>query len=143
MTILVQTYRFDPNKTREWPVPAGTLSGTAVLGASNQPGVTVTPRGDSTKTKTLTGMPYVITYPNAPIGVRTDSAIVAVDGTWAGAVTGASVSTAKNTLVYYVTSDGTLTLASNSGANPKFGVTDGYTAKGTASFTAVKIGVFA
>lgn len=140
MAILSQLYKFNADKTRQWPVPAGTLEGTAVISASNQPGVTITPRGDSTKTKTLTGMPYVITYPNAPIGVRTDSAMVAVDGTWLGPVTGATTATPQNTLVYYVVADGSLTLTAST--NIMFGVTDSYPGKGTATATAVKIGVF-
>ncbi len=140
-TILSGVYQYNRELTREWPVPAGTLEGTALISTSNQPGVTLTPRGDSTKTKTLAGMPYVITYPNAPIGVRTDSAVVAVDGTWLGAVTGATTATPINTLVYYVVADGSLTLTAST--NVPYGVTDSYPGKGTSTLTAVKIGVFA
>ena len=139
-TILAQVFQYDRNKTREWPVPSGTLEGTAVLSASNQPGVTLTPRGDATRTKSLAGMPYVITYPAAPIGVRTDSAIVAVDGSWLGPIVGATTGTPRNTLVY-IDVTGALTLTSTS--NTKFGVTDSYSGKGTASATVVKVGVFA
>lgn len=140
MTVLAQVYAFDRNKTREWPVPSGTPKGTAVIGVGDQPAVTITNRGDSTNTKTLAGG-YSVTYPNAPVSVRTDSAIVAVDGSWAGPVTGATSATVRNTLVYYVVADGTLTLTA--GSNIKFGVTDNYEGKASASLTTIKIGVFA
>lgn len=139
-TILREVYAYNPRLTREWPVASGTLEGTAVLSpAGNQPGVTITPRGDSTAVATLSGG-YSITYPNGAVGQRSDSATVAVDGTWSGAVVGADNTTPKGTLVY-IDSTGALTLTATS--NTKFGVVDTYPGKGSASETAVKIGVFA
>lgn len=141
-TILSQVYAYNEEKVREWPVPSGTAKGTAILSASNQPGVTITPRGDSTATKSLgsAGNAYSITYPNGAVGQRSDSASVAVDGTWAGPVVGATSSTPRNTLVY-IDSTGALTLTAS--GNTKFGVVDAYPGKASASDTAVKIGVFA
>lgn len=145
---LTQTFHFDPNKVREWQVASGTLEGTAVLSASNQPGVTITPRGDSTKTKTLgTGGIISLTFPNGAVGQRTDSASVATDGTWSGPVTGVTSGTARNTLVYAVGTGGATgavaSLTLTSGGNTLFGVTDDYPGKASASLCAVKIGKFA
>ena len=137
--ILRLVYDYTDSLTREWPVASGTVKGTAVLDpAGHQPGVTLTPRGDSTATATLAGG-YSITYDNGAVSQRSDSATVATDGTWSGPVTGATSSTAKGTKVYYVTADGSLTLTA--GSNVYFGVVDTYPGKGSASATAVKIGV--
>lgn len=135
----VPVYVGDRSQYREWPVPSGTVEGTPLLSESGEPGVTITPRGDSTITKTLAGG-YSIAYPNGPVGVRDDSAVVAPNGTFAGPVTGADATTVKNTLVYIAT-DGTLTLTAT--GNTKFGVVDAYLGKASATDTAVKIGVFA
>jgi hypothetical protein len=138
-TILSQAYAYTEEKVREWPVPSGTAKGTAILSASNQPGVTLTPRGDATASKTLGGV-YTLTYPNGAVGQRSDSAQVATDGSWAGPVVGATSSTAKNTLVY-IDSTGALTLTAS--GNTKFGVVDSYPGKASSTDTTVKIGVFA
>lgn len=140
---LNQVQEYDHNKTRQWVVPAGTLSGAAVISISNEPGVTLTTRGDAVVTKTLADG-SVITRPNVAPGVRADSAVVAVDGSWAFPVVGASVTTPKNTLVYAVVAAGAVTsLTLTVGTNTKFGVTDSPLGKALATETTVKIGVFA
>lgn len=139
---LVPTYPFTPSQVREWAVASGTLEGTAVLSANNTPGVTLTPRGDSTKTKTLGNNGIIsITFPNGAVGQRTDSAMVAVDGTWSGPVTGVTSGTARNTPVYAVVASGQITsLTLTASSNTFFGVTDDYPGKASASLCAVKIG---
>lgn len=138
-TILSPVYAYNPRNTRSWQVPAGTLEGTALVSSSNQPAVTLTPRGDSTASTSLGGA-YTITYNNGPVGQRSDSATVATDGTWAGPVTGATSTTAEGTLVYYAPADGSLTLTAT--GNVQFGVVDAYPGKASATDTAVRIGVF-
>lgn len=139
-TILKQVYAYTPSLVREWPVAVGTLKGTAVVAAgSEQPGVTITNEPSVVRTSELGGA-YSITFPGNDVGNTAGNATVATDGTFAGAVTGASATTAKNTLVYLV-SDGTLTLTAS--GNTKFGVVDSFLGKASATDTAVKIGVFA
>jgi len=140
VTILKQVYAYTPNLVREWPVPTGTLEGTAVVAAgSNQPGVCITPEASVTKTKTL-GSAYSITYPAGAVSQTPGNATVATDGTFAGPVVGATSATVKNTLVY-IDNTGALTLTA--GSNTKFGVVDSFLGKASSTDTAVKIGVFA
>jgi hypothetical protein len=139
---LTQVYKGDSEQDREWPVAAGTNAGTAVLSISNQAGVTLTNRGDSVLTKQIG---YIsITIPSGGVGNLPDSATVAVNGTYRGAVTGALSTTPKNTLVYAVVAGGLVTeLTLTVGTNTKFGVVDSFLGKASASDTAIKIGVFA
>lgn len=137
-TILTEVYAYTQSKTRERPVPSGTAKGTAIASGS-EVFVTITPRGDATKTATLGGV-YSITYPNGAVGQRTDSATVAFDGSWAGPVVGATSETVAGTPVY-IDSTGALTLTATD--NTAFGVTDNYPGKASASLTTVKIGVLA
>lgn len=141
MTQFTSVYAYDQAETREWPVPSGTLAGTPVLSTAKEAGFTLTARGDATTSKTLAGG-YSLTYPSGPVGVRDDSAIVAVNGSWAGPVTGATSATTRNTPVYYVVADGTLTLTDvDAATTPFFGVVDSYPGKASATDTTVKIGV--
>jgi hypothetical protein len=141
MTQFTNVYAFDQQEVREWPVASGTLAGTPVLSAAKEPAFTITARGDAQVTKTLAGG-YSFTYPAGPVGVRTDSAIVATDGSWAGPVTGATSATTRNTPVYFVVADGTLTLTDvDTTTTPFFGVVDSYEGKASATDTTVKIGV--
>lgn len=127
-------------KTETWPVASGVQAGTAVISIGNQPGVTVTARGDSTVTKSLVGQVTSITFKNGGLSNLSTEATVAIDGSIAYPVTGASASTPKNTLVYYVVADGTLTLTSAS--NVKFGKVASFLGKATAASTVVTIGAF-
>lgn len=135
-------YKYTENATREWPVASGTVAGQPVISANNQPGVTLTSRGDATKTVTSGGN-FSQTFPSGGIGNRSDSATVATDGTFIFPVTGASSATPKNTQVYITGSAPTQTLTLTVASNVKYGVTDDYPGQGTAGATAVKIGVFA
>lgn len=141
--ILRQVYAYDDEfQTREWPVPSGTLAGTAVISAGNEPGVTITNRGDTVLSKNIG--PIAISFPGGGVGNRSDSATVATGGSWSGAVTGADGTQAKGTPVYAVVSAGAITsLTLTSTSNTKFGVVDSYIGKGVALQTAIKIGVFA
>lgn len=137
MTQFTNVYDYTQSKTRPWPVPSGTLAGTPLLSSANEPGFTLTARGDTTSTKTLAGG-YSLSYPSGPVGVLDTEAIVATDGSWAGPVTGATSGTARNTPVY-ITAGGVLTLTATS--NTFFGVVDSYPGKASATDTTVKIGV--
>jgi hypothetical protein len=139
---LIQVYKGNSMQDREWPVASGTNAGTAVVSISNEPGVTLTNRGDSTLTKVIGTI--TITIPSGGVGNLPNSATVAVNGTYRGAVTGATSATPKNTLVYAVVSAGAVTeLTLTVGTNTKFGVVDSFLGKASATDTAIKIGVFA
>lgn len=130
--------------TREWAVASGTLAGTLVVNAnSGQVGVTITARGDATKTKTLPDGSS-ITYAIGGVGNKPGSATVAVDGTWLFPVTGVTAGdtglasgggTPAGTKVYQ-TSGGALTLTATS--NTLVGIVDDGYIVGTS--TPVQIG---
>ena len=107
---------------RARPVPSGTQPGTPLL-IGTRPAVTLTARGDATRTQT-TGLPAgvtSVTYENGGAGLAADEASVAFDGTWLFPVTGATTSTASEVEVF-ITSGGALTLTSTN--NTHFGWTD-------------------
>lgn len=123
--------KYTESKCREWPVAAGTQAGTVVIHPiSEQVGVTLTARGDSTVTA---GIPGVTggTVPNGGAGNKSNSATVAVDGSWlltvATVVNGdtnpetGTAGTAAGTAVYRTTA-GALTLTE--GTNTPVGVID-------------------
>lgn len=123
--------KYTESLCREWPVAAGTQAGTVVIHPlSEQVGVTLTARGDST---VAAGIPGVTggTVPNGGAGNKANSATVAVDGSWLLAVatvvngdtnpeTG-SAGTPAGTQVYRTTA-GALTLTE--GTNTPVGVID-------------------
>lgn len=124
--------KYTESLTREWPVAAGTQAGTVVLHPiSNQVGITLTARGDST---VAAGIPGVTggTVPNGGVGNKANSATVAVDGSWllpvATVVNGDSnpasgtAGTPAGTAVYRTTASGAYTLASAGGV--QIGVID-------------------
>lgn len=113
--------KYTESKTREWPVPAGTQAGTVVLHpVSEQVGVTLTARGDATRPA---GIPGVTggTVPNGGAGNKSNSATVAVDGSWLLTVAGVAngdtnpetgtAGTPAGTAVFRVAADGTYALA--------------------------------
>lgn len=123
--------KYTESKCREWPVPVGTQAGVLVIHPiSEQVGITLTARGDST---TAAGIPGVTggTIPNGGVGNKANSATVAVDGSWLLDVTGAvagdtnpatgTAGTAAGTKVYRTTA-GALTLTE--GSNTFIGVVD-------------------
>lgn len=138
---LKQVYAFNRNLTREWPVAAGTLAGDAQVSISNQPGVAITNRGDATLTKEIG--PISLTIPAGGFGNLADSATVAVDGSWAGPVTGATAATPKNTPVFATVAAGVVTELTLTAGGTPFGVVDSFLGKASATETVVKIGVFA
>lgn len=122
--------KYTESLTREWVVPTGTQAGTVVLHAnSNQVGVTLTARGDST---VAAGIPGVTggTVPNGGVGNKPTAATVAVDGSWLLPVSGsangetvAGTGTAAGTPVYRLTaSPNTLSLTATGGV--QIGVID-------------------
>lgn len=125
--------KYIESKVREWPVPAGTQAGTIVLHPiSNQVGITLTARGDSTAPA---GIPGVTggTIPNGGAGNKANAATVAVDNSWLLAVAGVvngdtnpetgTAGTPSGTAVYRLTaSPNTLSLTSAGGV--KIGVID-------------------
>lgn len=124
--------KYTESKCREWPVPSGTQPGVIVLHPiSNQVGITLTARGDATRTA---GIPGVTggTIANGGAGNKSNSATVAVDGSWRLLVAGVtdgdtnpesgSAGTAAGTAVYRVTANGTYSLTAAGGT--KIGVVD-------------------
>lgn len=121
---------------RERPVPTGTQPGTPLL-VNGKPVVTLTARGDATRTETLADG-TVVTYANGGVGNLPGSASVAVDGTWEFAVNGATTGTLSDVEVF-ITGAGALTLTSS--GNTHYGWTDyprDYTK--TAGRAAVRVG---
>lgn len=117
--------KYTESLCREWPVPSGTQAGTVVIHpVSDQVGVTLTARGDSTA---AVGIPGVTggTVPNGGAGNKANSATVAVDGSWLLEVDGVTdgdtnpetgtAGTAAGTAVYRVTADGTYSTTSAGG----------------------------
>lgn len=113
--------KYTESLCREWPVPTGTQAGTVVIHpVSDQVGVTLTARGDST---TPAGIPGVTggTIPNGGAGNKANSATVAVDGSWLLKVGGVpdgdtnpetgTEGTPSGTAVFRVTADGSYALA--------------------------------
>lgn len=108
------------SKNRERQVPAGTQPGTPLI-INARPAVTLTARGDATKTSALPGG-HSITFNNGGVGNLPDSASVAFDGTWLfEGVAGVTATTGQDVPVYITTAGGlTLTV----GTNTLYGHTD-------------------
>lgn len=125
--------KYTEAKTREWAVPSGTQAGKVVINAqSGQIGVTLTARGDATRS---VGIPGVTggTVPNGGAGNKPGAATVAVDGSWLFAVTGVTngesgaggAGTDEGTEVYGVVSSGAVTsLTLTASGNTLVGVID-------------------
>lgn len=108
-----------------------------------RPIVTVTGSGDFTNGLTSTGNEILDEVLNVGvgqggIGLEDNEATVTPTGTYYFPVTGASVSTARGTVVY-ITSGRTLTLTA--GSNTKFGIVAFFRGEESATDTAVTIGV--
>lgn len=116
--------KYTESLVREWDVPAGPLSGTVVIEAnSNRVGITITGRGDATKSVTLPDGTVLSGIPAGGIGNRPTGATVAVDGSWLlpvatvvnGSTAQGGAGTKKGVAVYRVTADGTYSLVSTGG----------------------------
>jgi hypothetical protein len=115
--------KYTESLTEEWVVPTGTGSGVLVINAqSSRPGVTLTARGDHTRSYTLPGGEVISGIQDGGVGNKNTAAVVAVDGAWlfpvTGAVAGETVAgagTPQGTKVYR-TSGGTLTLTATGNA---------------------------
>lgn len=126
------------SKTEVWQVGTNVASGTAVKSTTNQPGVTLTDSGDRVRSQTVG--PYTVSgIPSGGVGLPSGKATVAVDGAFRFPVTGASASTAGNTLVYLLTG-GTLSLTSATGAIV-FGKVDRFIGEQAATETSVWVGI--
>lgn len=125
--------KYTESKTREWRVPAGTLSGAGVINAaSGEIGVTLTARGDATAAANIPGVTGG-TVPVGGVGNKPNAATVAVDGSWLFTVAGVtdgdtvdtSAGTAEGTKVYAVMSSGAVaSYTLTAGSNTLFGVID-------------------
>ena len=110
--------KYTESLVREWVVPVGTASGTLVQHAvSNRIGVTITGRGDLTKSQTNPDGTVLSGIPADGIGNKDTAATVAVDGSWlfpiATVVNGETVAgagTPAGTAVYRIIASGLLTL---------------------------------
>ena len=142
--------KYTESLTREWAVASGTGSGELVLNAvSGEVGVTITARGDHTRSVTLPDGTTLSGVKDGGVGNRPGGAVVAVDGSWLFEVDGVTDGdtgaggdgTDEGTLVY-VDAAGALTTAADDGAgtdNTFVGVIDdGVIVGGVAP---VKIGV--
>lgn len=126
-------------KTEVWPVVAGTESGDAVISSTNQPGVALTDRGDVTSSTTLG--PFTVSGIPNNTGTGTAEAVIAVDGAFRFPVTGASASTARNTIVYAVISTGEVTsLTLTASTNIPFGKIDRFIGEASATECSVWVG---
>ena len=125
--------KYTESLTREWPVAADTQSGVVVIHSlSGQVGVTLTARGDSTKSQDLPGELILSGIRNGGVGNKANSATVAVDGSWLLSVTGVTAGdtnpetgtagTPVGTAVYRDPDDGSITLVETD--NTKIGVID-------------------
>lgn len=125
-------------KTEVWQVGTNIASGTPVKSTTNQPGVTLTDSGDRTRSTTVG--PYTVSgILSGGVGLPSGKATVAVDGAFRFPVTGASASTAGNTLVYLL-SGGTLSLTSATGA-VVFGKVDRFIGEQSNTETSVWVGI--
>lgn len=125
-------------QTEVWQVGTNVAAGTAVKSTTNQPGVTLVDSGDRTRSTTVG--PYTISgIPSGGVGLPSGKATVATDGGFRFPVTGASASTAGNTLVYLL-SGGTLSLTSATGAIV-FGKVDRFIGETSNTETSVWVGI--
>lgn len=132
--------KYTEAKTREWAVPVGTQSGALVInGASGQVGVTLTARGDSTRSHTLPDGTVLTGVRNGGVGNKAGGAVVAVDGSWLYPVQGVTngetgpggAGTDTGTPVYRIAASGALTLTAT--GNTFVGsIDDGNIVNGTA-----------
>ena len=141
-----QVYSSTEALHRPWINPTTISAGTAVISASDQPGIAITGTGDSTKASITLG-PYTISAAagtGGGVGNEGKEFSAAVDGTWTFPVTGGLTTTPNNTLVYAVVSSGDITsLTLTASTNKIYGVVD-YSKDyvKAAGFLPVKIGVF-
>lgn len=115
---LNRIFKENERDNRARVVPSGTKSGDPVL-IGARPAVALTDRGDATKTVTLGGTS--ITLPSGGVGLADDEASLAFNGTFEFEVTGATTSTAQDSVVY-ITSAGALTTTATS--NTRYGTVD-------------------
>jgi hypothetical protein len=108
------------SKNRARDVPVGTQAGTPLI-INARPAVTITARGDATKTDTPTGLSFTsITYKNGGVGLAPTEASVAYDGTYEFPVATVTTGTANDVEVFI--NAGALTLVSAGGVH--YGWTD-------------------
>lgn len=106
-----------------------------------RPAVTVTGSGDydgNAVSIVANGVTTILAGGRGGVGLLDDEATVTFTGTYAFPVTGASVATARGTVVYR-TSGGVLTLTATS--NTKFGVVEFFRGELSGTDTAVTIGI--
>lgn len=117
-----QVFADIPSTRETWTLDAATLPRVAVM-QGTRPGVTLS--GTPGQTKSTTVGPYTISgIPQGDNGQATKDSSVYTTGTFEFEVTGADSNTDNGALVYFVTSDGTLTLteAGTATDTPFFGV---------------------
>lgn len=133
---LNEVYKYTRDKTRERPVPVGTVAGQPLL-INSRPCVAITSRSDATKTFTLADG----SSRSIPVGnpwQTAGSATVAYDGTFEfSGITGLTYPQANDTAVY-ITGAGALSLTATS--NTLFGYIDNPTSyTGVAGKASVRI----
>ena len=102
-------------------VASGVVAGTPLL-SGGEPAVALTSRGDATKTDAIAGSGVTsVTYKSGGVGLATDEASLAFNGTFEFAVAGVTTGTVSGTAVY-ITSGGALNLTAS--GNTLYGYTD-------------------
>lgn len=138
--------KYTENLVREWDVPVGTASGAIVVDeVSGRVGVTITGRGDLTRSEELPNGQTLSGIPAGGVGNRPTGATVAVDGSWlfpvAGIANGSTAvggtGTRAGTEVFLIVATKALTLVE--GDNVSVGrIDDGTIVGGTAP---IQIGI--
>lgn len=118
---LNQIYAPTFGKNRPRKVASGVVAGTPLL-SGGEPAVAITSRGDATKTDSVAGAAITsVTYKSGGVGLKSDEASLAFDGTFEFAVAGVTTGTESGVAVY-ITSGGALNLTAS--GNTLFGYTD-------------------
>ena len=117
---LNQIYAPTWSKNRARVVPSNTQAGVPLI-VNGRPAVTLTARGDATRTDTPTGLAFTsVTYKVGGVGLAPTEATVAFDGTYEFPVATTTTSTADDVEVFI--NAGVLTLVSTGGTH--YGWTD-------------------
>jgi hypothetical protein len=124
-----------------WDVVAEVAEGTALLAGTDRVGVSYTPSGGHTRSKTV-GPATISGVPDGGVGLAALKCSVAVDGSWEFAVTGVDGTTKNGVIVYAVVAAGRITsLTLTASTNTRFGTVnnpEGYTP--SSSKCVVKVG---
>lgn len=118
---LNRIFKENERNNRARVVPSGTVSGDPLL-IESRPAVALTDRGNATKVFTESGTGLSVTAPSGGVGLDSDEASLAFDGTFRFEVTGATDGDEAQGTVVYITAANALTLTA--GGNTRYGTVD-------------------